>query len=268
MNEVAMNCNLIPSNDHQKACLTIDKRIAYHQSGHAVAICLGNKQKQLPDVYFKILLNRPYQDANPSLSYARRPGDYTEEFEGGRLIHSLPFSFSEATRVMPKQEQEEYKLAFEADIINLLVGPLAEAKYVASLDDESFSPNLVNFSALRFYGGNQELGLVTEYMDCFKLKKLDYERKLNELYLAAYRFINNQANWRAITSLAELFLEETASFLNCEEVISLLEPYLASKSTMKVFSWPNNSIENPNLIRANQLSVSPGMMATGFTIQS
>ena len=157
---------------------------------------------------------------------------------------------------MPKQEQEEYKLAFEADIINLLVGPLAEAKYVASLDDESFSANLVNFAALRFYGGNQELGLVTEYMDCLMLNKEDYERKLQGLYLAAYNFVSNQANWNAITSLAEHILDESASCLNCDEVISLLESYVDSNNKNdKLQQWIQSPVVNSKSIGKDFLSV-------------
>jgi hypothetical protein len=34
----------------------IDSRVAYHQAGHAAAIYLGNKQKQLPAVYFQIII--------------------------------------------------------------------------------------------------------------------------------------------------------------------------------------------------------------------
>jgi hypothetical protein len=246
MSEVDMNCNLISSKDYPNGCLQIDKRIAHHQSAHAVAICWGNKQKHLPDVYFKILINRQYHDGNTSLPFARRLGNYTAEFEGGRLIESMPYSFLEATRILSKQEQKEYKLAFETDIVNLLIGPLAEAKYVASLDDESFSVNLMNVAALRFYGGNQELGLVTEYMDCLKLNKQDSERKLQELYLTAYHFVNNQANWRAITSLAEHILDdESASFLSCEKINSLLQTYLASERKMEVLSWPISLIEKP-----------------------
>jgi hypothetical protein len=38
---------------------------------------------------------------------------------------------------------------FEADIINVLAGPLAEAVYLALRDNEPFNPELVNISALQ-----------------------------------------------------------------------------------------------------------------------
>lgn len=251
-----MTHNLTSINNRLDAHLQIDKRIAYHQSGHAVAICLGNKKKQLPDVHFQILIMQHVRDGQPSVPFARRLGNHTAEIEGGRLIQALPLSMAEALQGLSKPQQEEYKCAFEADIINLLVGPLAEAKYVASRDGEVFNANLVNMAALRFYGGNQDLDLIAEYMDCFMLNKKDYQRKLKELYLSAYSFINNKANWHAISSLAKHILDEPASCLNCDEITNLLESYVDSKNKNdKLQQWVKSPVENPASMAKDFLSV-------------
>jgi hypothetical protein len=40
----------------------------------------------------------------------------------------------------------DYIIAFEADIINLLIGPLAEAKYVYNKDGELFNHQLIGLT--------------------------------------------------------------------------------------------------------------------------
>ncbi|HEY5140341.1 MAG TPA: hypothetical protein VIJ25_13655, partial [Methylococcales bacterium] len=61
---------------------------------------------------------------------------YIAKLEGGRLIRTLPTSLDEATKDFSTVQRLAYERAFEADMFNLLVGPLAEAKYVAMRDDE------------------------------------------------------------------------------------------------------------------------------------
>jgi hypothetical protein len=207
--------------------IIIDKRIAYHQAGHAAAIYLGNKQKQLPAVHFQIIIKPQEWDGQQSARFMRKHGQYTAKVEGGRLIQSLPMSFAEATQYFSWPEQEECLCAFEADVINLLAGSLAEAKYVASRDNEVFNPNLVYLGALKFYGGSSDLEVITEYLECFMLHKAERDRKLAELFLAAYHFVNKRSNWRAISALADCILDtpkaESKDIILCEEVISLLE---------------------------------------------
>ncbi len=207
--------------------IEIDKRIAYHQAGHAAAIYLGNKQKQLPAVHFQIIIKPQEWDMQQSGRFVHNQGKYTAQVEGGRLIQSLPLSFAEATQYFSWPEQEECLCAFEADVINLLAGSLAEAKYVASRDNEVFNPNLVYLGALKFYGGSSDFEVIAEYLECFMLNKAERDRKLAELFLAAYHFVNKRSNWRAITALAEFILDtpkvEPKDVIHCEEVISLLE---------------------------------------------
>ena len=208
--------------------IEIDKRIAYHQAGHAAAIYLGNKQKQLPAVHFQIIIKPQEWDGQQSDRFTRKHGKYTAKVEGGRLIQSLPMSFSEATQYLSWFQQAEYRCAFEADVINLLSGSLAEAKYVASRDGEAFNANLINLRALRFYGGSSDIELVNEYMECFMPNKTERKQKLAELFLVAFNFVNETSNWRYITALAEFIRDQPKGIIHCEEMISLLESRLAA----------------------------------------
>lgn len=206
----------------------IDRNIAYHQAGYATAIFLGNKQKQLPEVYFQIIVKPLGRNVGQSARSINKTGKYTVKVEGGRLIQNLPLSFAEVTQFFSWPQQEEYLCAFEADVINLLVGSLAEAKYAALSDDEVFNPNLVNLSALHFYGGSSDIEAINDYMECFMVHQIERERKLTELYFAAFNFVNESSNWLAISALAEFILESSKAIIHCEEVIALLESRLAA----------------------------------------
>jgi hypothetical protein len=132
----------------------LSKKAAIHEAGHAAAIHLGNKQKQLPPVYFQICFN-DLTVALPPQSRNFTPKEHSAKIDGGRLIHTLPLSIQEEIRYFSEAEALAYQSAFEADIVNLLVGPLAEAKYVALSDDEPINPRLVNLNSLHNYGGLQ-----------------------------------------------------------------------------------------------------------------
>ncbi len=201
----------------------IDKRIAYHQAGHAVAIYLGNKQRKLPAVYFQIVIKHLDNEIQFDDRFKHPRGKYLAKIEGGRLIQSLPLSFVEETQCFSVKQREEYRRAFEADVINMFAGSIAEAKYVAQRDDELFNPNLVNLAALHFYGGDSDLDVITDYMKCFIENDDERNQKLAELFAAAFRFVNKRTNWLAINALAEFILDEVKGLVNCEEVISFLE---------------------------------------------
>jgi hypothetical protein len=210
----------------------IGKRTAYHQAGHVAAIYLGNKQKNLPAVHFQLAVKPYQQEAGFTGRYARIPSKCAVKLEGGRLLPDLPCSYEMATRRLSPTECQQCQCAFEADVINLLAGSLAEAKYVALRDDEVFNANLVYLGALKFYGGSRDLAIVNEYMDClFQDNKTERKQKLAELFLAAYGFINDRANWLAITRLAEAIHNNPHDVFTCEELIGLLDSTkLADKS--------------------------------------
>ncbi len=217
----------IPSKDRlqqHKEC------IAFHEAGHAAAIYLNNKTRKLPPVYFQIVFKEQnYDIGQDAIIYQAANDDGIARVEGGRLIQSLPFSIdSLAHRLIDNNEAmiplvKDYLIAFETDVINLLVGPLAEAKHVYKRDDELFNHKLVNLGALKNYGGGSDLALAREYLESFSADNQVQEAKLDELFAGAFDFINDYANWKAITKLANYILASNKSIISCEEVVSVLE---------------------------------------------
>jgi hypothetical protein len=214
----------------------LSRKTAIHEAGHAAAIYLGNKQKKLPPVFFRIFI----KDLNASIqstgclcqSYDSCSRCITK-IEGGRLIHTLPSSIDEAISDFSTAQKQSYQRAFEADIINLLVGPLAEANYVAMRDDEPINPRLVNLNALHHYGGSSDLETINEYLGCLSVNKAQREKKLSELFLVAFNFINDKSNWQAITALADYILADCKNIIECEEISSVLDThhFVARKSS-------------------------------------
>lgn len=209
----------------QNSRIEIDKRNAYHQAGHVVAIYLGKRQRQLPMIYFQIIKQ---QEHNGQLTdqLKQRQGKCTVTVEDGSLIQSLLVSFPEATQ--HHRSQEGYRCAFEVDIINVLAGSLAEAKYVALCDGEVFNANVIHLGALHSYGGSSDLESITEYMRHFIPCEMERNQKLAELFRSAYSFVNKKISWLAISTLAEFIMAESHSVIDSDKVISLLESRLAA----------------------------------------
>jgi len=204
--------------------------IAFHEAGHAAAIYLNNKAKNLPPVYFQIVFKELNGDkVHDAIIYQATHDDSIARVEGGRLIQSLPYSVDGlAHKLIDRNEAmtplvRDYIIAFETDIINLLVGPLAEAKHAYNRDDEVFNHQLINIRALKNYGGGSDLALAREYLESFSVNRQQQEEKLDELFLDAFDFINDRANWKAITKLADYILKSNKNIIGCEEVVSLLE---------------------------------------------
>lgn len=205
-----------------KVPIHIGRHNAYHQAGHVAAIYFGNRQKHLPAVHFQISIKPFERESRCSGRMLRVPSNCAPKVEGGRLLQSLPQSLPESTRHLSPAEQQLCRLAIEADITNLLAGPLAEAKHVALRDGEVFNANLVYLGALQFYGGRPELETVNELMACYLADKVERKQKLAELFLAAYSFVNGFANWKAITALAEAVCATPKDIFTYEEIIALL----------------------------------------------
>ncbi|MDD2739652.1 MAG: hypothetical protein PHR94_12040 [Methylomonas lenta] len=195
----------------------ISREIAMHEAGHATAIYLGNKQKGLPAVDFKIYINPLNSNLN---KYTYK---YTAKIAGGRLIHRLPYDFSEATKDFSVAHKSTYERALEADIFNIIIGSLAEAKYVCLRDNETDNIGLVNINSLHFYGGSSDVEMINEYVGCYIENDDLRVNKISELFEAAYDFISNQSNWLAITDLAEAILADKKNIIDYEDIIDILE---------------------------------------------
>ena len=200
------------------------KQIVFHEAGHAAAIHLYNKQKQLPHVHFQITIKKTdHKPTNPFASRAIGQDHFVAMVEGGCLIHSLPVALIESANYFSLNEQDSYRTAFEADMINLLVGPLAEAKHVALRDNESFGKNLINVNALHNYGGTSDLEKVYEYLENFISENSLHEEKIAELFDQAFQFIDSPVHWQAIERLAGYILDNTKNTIGCEEAIAVID---------------------------------------------
>jgi len=197
--------------------------VAVHEAGHAAAIYLGNKRKGLPPVYFQVSILPQVGDTLSNKYLLNFSSAFMAEVDGGRLIQTLPSSFKEATLDFSPEQKLAYKRAFEADMVNLLVGPLAEAKYIAHNDGEVFNSLLVNLTALHYYGGCHDLANFFSYLDCYLENGALREEKITELYLEAFNFVIGRSNWHAITALADYLAGSDQPIIECNEIIAVLK---------------------------------------------
>ncbi|MGZ5028114.1 MAG: hypothetical protein ACXWE9_11610 [Methylobacter sp.] len=220
----------------QEKLIEQKKRIAFHEAGHAAGIYLNNKSRQLPSVFFNILFKDMSDVANvDAMAYQAAQDDCIARVEGGRLIEAPPSIDSPVKGYEPvKRLMSNYKAAFEADIINMLIGPLAEAKYIAEIDNEPFNHKLVNLDALRNYGGSSDLILVNDYLHRFSTDTEQKEETLAKLFSAAFDFVNEDVNWAAITGLAGYILESTSNIIGYEEIVLILDRSAADFKNSRV----------------------------------
>jgi len=206
----------------------IKQSIAFHEAGHAIAICLNNKARHQHPVFFKIILNAGSQKGEYNKS-AIFTDNSVARIEGGRLIQNLIYHVDALTHKLISIDESvaplirEYQAAFEADIVNLLIGPLAEAKQAYLSDNEHFNYRLIDIKALKNYGGDADLALAWEYLASYSNDKQRQDEILNELFIAAGDFISDSKNWAAITKLADYIIHSDKEVITCEEVLLLLK---------------------------------------------
>ena len=215
----------------QNKLVEYKRRVAFHEAGYAAGIYLNNKARCPPTIPFKIIFKEMSCMAEDVIAYQTTKDNYIAQLEGGRLIEMLPHSLdslvcklTEHTDAM-LQLVEDYRIAFESDIINLLIGPLAEAKHIADNDNELFKLQLINAKALKYYGDNSGLTLLNEYLQCFFADK-QKDKKMDELFIEAFDFVNNDANWLAITKLADYILGSN-NIICYEEIVLMLDQSIA-----------------------------------------
>jgi CheY-like chemotaxis protein len=223
---------MIIDSSNQKVDILLEHKqcTAFHGAGYAVAIYLNSKAKNLPPISFQIML----KDLNGNHEEDQMDYHTTQvccivRAEAGELIELLPSSINgliqtttghtDATSLLIKDSMS----AFDADLINRLIGSLAEAKHIADIDNELFNQRLVNLGALKNYGGSTDLVLITKYIQSFSTDKQKQDIKLHEMFGVAFNFINDQANWTAITSLANYILNSNNNIISSEEIALLIE---------------------------------------------
>lgn len=205
----------------------LHKCLAYHAAGQVASIYRGNKQKGLPFVFFRIF-KKPFISESSVVHYLNAPRDnFIADVEGGRLIRTLPPLLAEQTKDFTFAQKQFYEKAFEADVANILAGPLAEAKYVAQRDDETITARLVNLKALTFYHGASEVDLVSRYFECINLSENEKEKKIVDIYFDSFSFLSEYGNWSAITRLAGYILESDKSVIESDEAIAVIDTVAA-----------------------------------------
>ena len=140
------------------------------------------------------------------------------------MTQPLPFATVKATKAISSEQMQAYENAFEINVISLLAGPLAEAKYVAMRDGELINPRLVNLNALHYYGGSVDLEITYKYLEYFIVEKAERDKKISELFLKAFSFISDKSNWLAITVLATYILAGRMKSIEGEEAMPYLIP--------------------------------------------
>lgn len=199
------------------------KRSAYHAAGYAASIYLGNERKGLSPVFFRIV-KAPLKNESSVVRYIHGDQDnLIAKVEGGRLIDTLPYPPAETSGNVAGGQEIFYEKAFDADIANILAGPLAEAKYVAHRDDETITARLVNLKALTSYNGASEVDLVSRYFECINLPADEKERKIVNIYFDTFSFLSEYGNWAAISRLADHILSSDKAVIEADEAIRVME---------------------------------------------
>lgn len=206
--------------------------VAFHEAGRAAGIHLNTKARHLPPAAFKVIFTEITEGA--VAVYQTTDEHCIAQLEGGRLIEALPNSIDSLMDELTEhndsilQLEKDYLIAFEVDIINLLIGPLAEARHIADTDNELFNHKLVDFKALKNYGGISTLDLVNKYLQSFSTDT-QKDEKLAELFAEAFDFVKNDANWLAITRLADFILGSSSKkIIGCEEIALMLDHSIAN----------------------------------------
>lgn len=207
-----MHRNYQPEYDLFQNIHALTRQTAFHEAGHAASIYIGNKQKQLPPVFFKIQVSSSSCIDNQLFA----------KVIDGHLIQDLPHTELE----LSKEEQLSYQKAYEADVVNLLVGPLAEAKYISIRDNEIFDFRLLNAQSLNYYGGSSDLEKAYTYLECFIPSEVECEEKMLELFYQAFQFVQKRENWTCILNLAHYILDSDKEIISCEEAIEVFDAHL------------------------------------------
>ena len=197
--------------DHQE----LNRLTAFHIAGYVAAMCLENQRKNLPLIYFQILIGK--QESKTRLLLAK--------VSGGRLVGDLgTITPEKVEKKWNSSAADGHQAVYEADIINLLAGSLAEAKYVANRDNEGFNLELMNPEAIKHYGGDADMQEAMRYLDFFVPNPKLRAEKLKTLFAEAFRFVEQERNWKSITTLAHYILDNSQGNISCEQIAAVLLP--------------------------------------------
>lgn len=199
----------------------LNKRIAYHEAGHATAIYLYNKQQQLPPVFFQISLENNPESVRDRVLL--KQNNIAAKVEGGCLIQNLLLSFIDSQNYMSASEKTGYNTALEADMVNLLAGAVAEANYVSRADNEIINADLLSIQALEKYGSQTDLKKIAEYLNCLSMDAQQQKQKLTQLLARTFEFIAHPKTWKAVAAVAAFILSSKKQTISCEEIFAVVD---------------------------------------------
>ena len=197
------------------------KQYAFHNAGHLVAIYVNDGNERLNRSYFHIKLDDFNSNETDSVHQVIRNGHRNMAYSNaGCSMQSIAAAVEDASPSYADACRENKSL-LEAEIISLLAGPLAEARYIHDEDNEPMTHYLVDLEALKSYGGYDDLILVQENLNALSQDPSERERKLAELFKTAFDFIVNELNWKVVSQLAEsLYRKKSMSY---GEVVAMFE---------------------------------------------
>ncbi len=207
------------------------KRTVFHEAGHAVALCLGNQKKSLPPVFFQINFGC-FEKKPAPVTMARSGQPNLATVTGGHLLDNLPVTILECSGYYSCQEKNSYQIACEADVFNLLVGPVSEAKYVAENDGEVFCPDLFPLEILASnYGGTVDLEYCHHFLEGLIVDPNIRMRKLKSIYREACAFVDDPDHWYVIRHLAFKLLDEQPAKADCEQLLNQIHEIVHQKTS-------------------------------------
>ena len=197
---------------------------AFHEAGHVTALYRCKKHNNFPDSFFpddiKLLCSNKRLSTNP---FQYKHGKIALPISGERNIIPPPVSLIETRKLKPLFDKNTYQPAYEANIINLLAGSLAEAKYISLRDDESFNAHLIHVNALEFYSGTFDLENAYVHLENYiNVPQMPHE-VMSKLFKKAFAFIDAPTNWKVIASLANYILKNNKKIVSCAEAFAVLD---------------------------------------------
>ena len=204
---------------------------AFHQAGHVAAIFFNNRHFGLPPIHFQIVI----QSRTGCFDISSGNTNRHIQIIGGRIIDPLSISIKECSHHLSLADRSDFLKALEADIINSLAGPIAEARYVSIRDNEPLNPQMLNFSSLAFYNGSHCNEIINDYLQCID-EGDQRELKKTALFQTAYQFVSSRSNWNSISGLAEHILNSRTNKIDYEIITEILEN--KSSESLKNGSYP------------------------------
>ena len=206
-------------------------QIAYHEAGHATSIYLYNKRQKLPPIFFEIHVKNHHDIEALALENKDfPPTNIAAQIEGGCLVENLALTLTLNDDEFSEDEKKEYRLALNADMINLLAGSIAEKNYIIKRDNEILRADMLNTNVWGREGNHSDMQKINHYLNFFSESPIEQQQKLSELVKQSFDFITEFSTWNAIKAVALYILESSSEHIHCEEIFKVVDKSLEKSS--------------------------------------